>query len=99
MDLGKQTSKDQLGLEHTLTMALIFANNLANPFIYVACRKRYRNSLKLLCFGQCNGVAPANNSAFVVVWTRRTDRTANTLREEEREAATPQFNRIEVYNL
>jgi len=77
-------------------MALIFANNLANPFIYVACRKRYRNSLKVICFGHCNGVAPTNNSPFVVVWTRKTDTTANTPRGEEREAATPQFNRIEV---
>lgn len=67
MDLGKQTSKDDLGMEHTFTMALIFANSLANPFIYVGCRKRYRNSLKLLCFGYCRGDAVEEISpAFVV---------------------------------
>ena len=63
VDLGKQTTLEDLGLEHTITMALMFANTLANPFIYVACRKRYRRSLqKLLCFHRCNasGVVPSN---------------------------------------
>ncbi|XP_022805738.1 opsin-3-like [Stylophora pistillata] len=53
VDLCKQTSHEDLGLEHTLTMALMFLNTLANPFVYVACRRRYRQSLlRLLCFGQ-----------------------------------------------
>ena len=68
VDLGKQTSRDELGLEHTITMALLFANPLTNPFIYVACRRRYRNSL--FC-RQCNGVAPADNLAFVIVYAAR----------------------------
>ena len=72
VDLCKQTSKDELGIEHTITMALIFANSLGNPFIYVACRRRYRNSLKLLCYGPCNGESPQDSSAaFVVAWTAR----------------------------
>ena len=71
VDLGKQTSRDELGLEHTITMALLFANPLTNPFIYVACRRRYRNSLKLLFCRQCNGVAPADNLAFVIVYAAR----------------------------
>ena len=69
VDLGKQTTLEELGLEHTITMALMFANTLANPFIYVACRKRYRYSLqKLLCFHRCNGsgVVPSN-SVFIEV--------------------------------
>ncbi len=68
VDLGKQTTREELGLEHTITMALIFVNTLANPFIYVACRKRYRHSLqRLICFNICNrsGVVP-NNSVFVI---------------------------------
>ena len=71
VDLGKQTSRDELGLEHTITMALLFANPLTNPFIYVACRRRYRNSLKLLFCRQCDGVAPADNLAFVIVCAAR----------------------------
>lgn len=71
VDIGKQTSRDELGPEHTITMALLFANPLTNPFIYVACRKRYRNSLKLLFCRQCNGVAPADNLAFVIVYAAR----------------------------
>ena len=73
MDLGKQTAHDQLGLEHTVTMALMFGNTLANPFIYVACRKRYRHSLqRLLCFNLCDGsgVAPSN-SVFVIEVTEK----------------------------
>ena len=69
VDLGKQTSLEELGLEHTITMALMFANTLANPFIYVACRKRYRYSLqKLLCFHRCkgSGVGPSN-AVFIEV--------------------------------
>ena len=83
MDLGKQTSSDELGLEHTLTMALMFGNTLANPFIYVACRKRYRNSFKSLCFGHCNGVAPTDNSAFVLVNIKRTFQTTRSVRRRE----------------
>lgn len=71
VDIGKQTSRDELGLEHTITMALLFANPLTNPFIYVACRKRYRNSLKFLFCRQCIGVAPADNLAFVIVYAAR----------------------------
>ena len=69
VDLGKQTTFEDLGLEHTITMALLFANTVANPFIYVACRRRYRRSLqKLLCFHRCNasGVVPSN-SVFIEV--------------------------------
>lgn len=57
VDLFKQTSHEDLGLEHTLTMALMFLNTLANPFIYVACRRRYRRSLlRVFCFGQRKGI-------------------------------------------
>ncbi|RMX53295.1 hypothetical protein pdam_00015253 [Pocillopora damicornis] len=57
VDLFKQTPHEDLGLEHTLTMALMFLNTLANPFIYVACRRRYRRSLlRLFCFGQRKGI-------------------------------------------
>ena len=97
MDLGKQTSKDELGMEHTITMALIFANSLANPFIYVACRRRYRNSLKSLFCGHCNGESPMDSSAaFVVVWTAR---NTQVLRGERNEAGIGvQMTPIEVFN-
>ena len=97
VDLAKQTSKDELGMEHTITMALIFANNLANPFIYVACRRRYRNSLKLLCCGHCNGESPMDSSAaFVVAWTAR---NTQVLRSQKNELGVGvQMTPIEVFN-
>lgn len=54
-------------------MALFFINSLVNPFIYVACRKRYRDSLqRLLCFKVCSGsgVVPSN-SVFVIEVTEK----------------------------
>ena len=85
VDLCKQTKHEDLGLQHTITMALLFVNTLANPLIYVACRKRYRHSLKQLFFGRCSRlkrIAPApENSVFVLNYIRKTSQQTKNERK------------------